>query len=156
MMFRLWICAVLGTMVMVGCDSSGPELTSIKGKVTLNGRPLVNKSLVFMAIGNTPGHGAAGWTDANGNYDLKAVVPGAVRVYDGIPPGRYRAMVFEPSVRTDLPAEEGGEATVFLAPGIGRGKSEIPAVYRSPRSPLVFDVPVSGGKIDIQLKSNPG
>ncbi|MFH1266898.1 MAG: hypothetical protein ABIK89_14305 [Planctomycetota bacterium] len=43
-----------------------------------------------------------------------------------------------------------------LAPDMVGRKSEIPAVYGTEQSPLVLEVPESGGVINVELKSNPG
>jgi len=112
---------------------------------------------MFTPIDDTPGHGAGGSTDAEGRYTLRAVVPGATRDYQGIAPGRYRVTVFEPTISGDVSVEEeGDEPAVAIGPDIGSGKSEIPAVYGTERSPLVLEVSESGGVIDVELKSNPG
>ena len=68
-----------------------------------------------------------------------------------------RVTVLEPMLPGDAPAEqEGGEPAVAVGPGIGRRKSEIPAVYGTERSPLEYEVPKSGGVINVELKSAPG
>ena len=91
---------------MTGCGDSGPEVVPVEGTVTLDGKPLANKSLLFTPIDDTAGHGAGGTSDAEGRYTLIAVVPGATRDYQGIAPGRYRVSVFEPMLPGDLPAGE--------------------------------------------------
>lgn len=157
MTFRFWVCALLGTVVFTACGGSGPKLVSVEGTVTLDGKPLAHKSLMFTPMDKTPGHGAGGSSDAQGKYTLKAVVPGATRDYQGIPPGRYRVNVFEPIISGDLPVEKaGGEPAIAVGPDISRRKSEIPSVYGTERSPLLFEVPESGGVINVELKSTPG
>ena len=157
MMFKFWVYIVLGTIVLTGCGDSGPVVVPVEGTVTLNGKPLANKSLMFMPIDGTSGHGAGGFSGADGKYTLKAVVPGAIKDFPGIPAGRYRVIVFEPLIAINAKVEENGdEPAVAIAPGFNRGKLGIPAVYGTERSPLVLDVPESGGVLDIELKSNPG
>ena len=157
MVFRFWVCAVLGTILLTGCGGSGPRLVPVEGAVTLDGKPLANKSLMFTPIGDTSGQGAGGTSDAEGRYTLLAAVPGATRDYQGIAPGRYRVTVFESIIVGDLSVEEeGDEPAAALGPDMGGRESEIPAVYRTEQSPLVLDVPESGGVINVELKSNPG
>ena len=157
MTFRFWVCALLGTMVFTGCGGSGPELAPVEGTLTLDGKPLANKTLVFTPIGDTSGHGAGGSSDAEGKYTLKAMVPGATRSYMGIPPGRYRVTVFEPMFPVDSSVEEDGdEPAVAVGPGMGNRRPDFPGVYGTDRSPLVYEVPESGGVINVELKSNPG
>lgn len=157
MTFRLSIGALLAMVVFTGCGRSGPEVVPVEGTLTLDGKPLASKTLLFTPIGGTPGHGAGGSSNAEGRYTLRAVVPGATRDYPGIPPGRYRVTVFEPMLPGGAPAEEqGGEPAAAVGPGMGRRKSEIPAVYGTERSPLEYEVPKSGGVINVELKSAPG
>lgn len=157
MTFRLSIGALLAMTVFTGCGRSGPELVPVEGTLTLDGKPLTNKNLAFTPIGGTPGHGAGGSSNAEGRYTLRAVVPGATKDHPGIPPGRYRVTVLEPMFPGDVPVEEeGGEPAVAVGPGIGYRKSKIPVVYGTERSPLVYEVPESGGVINVELKSTPG
>lgn len=157
MTIRFWVYAVLGTIVFTGCGGSGPRLTPVEGTVTLDGKPLANKSLMFTPIENTAGHGAGGSSDAEGRYTLKAVVPGATKDYPGIPPGRYRVTVFESMISGGASGEEeGDEPAVAVGPGMSGGRSEIPAIYGTEQSPLVLEVPESGGTLNVELKSNPG
>ena len=65
------------------------------GIVTLDGRPLGNKSVMFIPEPGTPGNGASASTDQDGRYSPAAIIFGATRNYPGIPPGRYRVTVNE-------------------------------------------------------------
>ncbi len=155
MTVRFRVYALLTAVAFAGCGASGPELVPVEGRLTLDGTPLPNKNLVFAPIDDTSGHGAGGSSDLEGKYTLKAVVPGATRDYPGIPPGRYRVIVLEPMFPGDMPmVQEGGEPAVAIGPGIGHRKSQIPTIYGTERSPLVYEVPESGGVISIELKSN--
>jgi hypothetical protein len=148
---------VLGTIFMAGCSGSGPKLAQVEGTVTLDGKPLANKSLMFTPIEGTEGNGAGGSSDAAGKYTLNAMISGATRDYPGIAPGRYRVTVFDATISGDASMQdEGDEPAVAVAPGMASGTSEIPRIYGTDQSPLILDVPESGGKLDVELKSNPG
>lgn len=156
MTFRLSIGGVLVMMAVTGCGGSGPELVPVEGTLTLDGKPLAHKTVFFAPLDDTPGHGAGGSSNAEGEYTLKAVVPGATRDYSGIPPGRYRVTVFEPMFPIDtLMEDEGDEPVVAVGPGAATRRPDLPRVYGSDRSPLVYEVPSSGGVIDVALHSNP-
>lgn len=75
-------CAMfIGCALLAGC-SQGPELAEVKGKVTMNGKPLGNVQVAFHPDPDkgTPGQGSTGATDAEGNFTLKYADgrPGAV------------------------------------------------------------------------------
>jgi hypothetical protein len=68
-----------GMMVLLaaGCGQSGPEVAPVKGRVTLDGRPLPNAVVQFQPDeGKRP---SGGGTDENGEYELyyKRAVVGA-------------------------------------------------------------------------------
>lgn len=67
----------------------------IEGTITLDGRPLPHKSLLFIPEPGTPGNGASAHTDQDGRYSPTAIVFGGTRNYPGIRPGRYHVTVKE-------------------------------------------------------------
>ncbi len=75
--FAMWIIPTM-LVVLIGC---GSDLPTVKGKVTLDGKPLPNAFIEFtpqVAGGST----SYGRTDASGNYDMmfslkkRGAVPG--------------------------------------------------------------------------------
>lgn len=64
--WRQWSVAVV-LLLSAGCGPSGPEIAYVTGKVTMDGKPLANASVVFIPENGRPA-GAA--TDADGNYVL--------------------------------------------------------------------------------------
>lgn len=50
-----------------GCGSSGPEIAHVSGRVTMDGKPLANASLIFIPEDGRP---AGARTDADGRYAL--------------------------------------------------------------------------------------
>lgn len=62
-----WLLA-LSLCACAGCGGgSGPELFSVSGTVTLNGKPLPNAELIFQPKEGAPSYGK---TDAEGYYEL--------------------------------------------------------------------------------------
>jgi hypothetical protein len=66
-----------------GCSSSGPETAHVSGRVTMDGKPLANATVVFIPEDGRP---AGARTDANGNYVLnfterrRGAIPGKSNV----------------------------------------------------------------------------
>ncbi len=62
----------------IGCGSAGPELSTVAGHVTLDGRPLPSARIEFQPDQGVPSYGR---TDAHGHYQLFYSVdrPGVMR-----------------------------------------------------------------------------
>lgn len=144
----------LSCFLLVGCGGGGPKLVPVDGKVTLDGKALANKTIMFAPQPGTQGSGAGGTTDAEGNYKLTAVMPGSTESRPGIAPGDYRVMVMEQMAAssTATGTAEGASAEIFAT---GAVKSNFPQIYSTPNSPLLQKVSETGGKIDVELKSKP-
>ena len=75
--FRGGFATIVITLV-VGCGQSGPELFPVKGRVTLDGKPLPDAGVMFLPDGNGPS--ANGTTDSDGHFELMTVNSmGAIR-----------------------------------------------------------------------------
>lgn len=78
----LQVCLIPG--MLAGCSESGTPTAPVSGKVTLNGQPLANVSVLFQPAGGAnrdPGVGSYGITDDQGRFTLKLSgtnKPGAV------------------------------------------------------------------------------
>ena len=133
-------------LAAAGCGGgSGP--VPVRGVVTLDGQPVANAAVVFVA--QTPGgRDAYGSTDANGAFRLTTTKPD-----DGALPGKYKVVI--------QPAGPGGGSTPFddtskppaPAPKAPLGP-RIPAKYTvAGQTPLTQDVPPSGEVVfDLQSK----
>lgn len=158
---------VMLLVAAVGCGDSGMTLVPLTGTLTLDGEPLPFKSVTLLPIDGTPGHGAGGYSDGQGNYTLRAIVPGAVKDYPGCPPGRYQVVVTEPQVPISdadftNPVAQGVTDTDEPAPAIAlmemspkrHVKGAIPAMYTSNRtSPLALDVSTETPMLNVELAS---
>jgi hypothetical protein len=71
--------AWLAVLTLAGCGPTGPEIASVSGRVTMDGKPLANATIIFVPENGRP---AGGKTDADGNYFLhfsqgrKGAIPG--------------------------------------------------------------------------------
>lgn len=162
----LTLSVVMSLMATIGCGDSGMTLVPLTGTLTLDGEPLPFKSVMLVPIEGTPGHGAGGYSDGQGNYTLRAIVPGAVKDYPGCPPGKYQVVVTEPQIpisEADFanPAAQMAPETDEPAPAIAlmgmpkkQAKGAIPAMYTSNRtSPLALQVTVDAPVMNLELAS---
>lgn len=167
-MIKLCKSSVLLTLaIFVGCGDSGPLLVPVTGTVSMDGLPLSFKSVTLLPIEGTSGHGAAGFTDSAGNIKLLAVVPGAIRDFQGCPPGRYRVVISEPLITTTdasfetpslgMVADDSEPAPAVLtldARPKKREKGGVPSVYTSTSSsPLIIDVAEGNDVLHLELDS---
>lgn len=135
-------------LLAVGCSGDGFKLVPVSGRVTKNGQPLANVRVTFQPIGENPGPGSAGTTDADGRYKL--VVSSQQHQGDGAVVGKHTVRI-----GSVLP----GEGANVTDPSIGSpdgepltGKELIPPKYNQDTI-LTFDVPPGGtDKADFDLK----
>src|ERR1044072_7867777 len=86
---RVAICA-LASATLLGCGKQGDKLTSVTGKVTVDGSPLTTGAVAFhpdSSKGNTTRHLPVGNMDGSGTYKLTTATK------DGAPPGWYKVTV---------------------------------------------------------------
>src|SRR5262245_40546364 len=91
---RFLSCVVLvlaGSLVLSGCG--GPEMASVKGRVTFKGKPVKDAAITFSPSAKSsedkfPGKPAVGFTDEEGNYELSTFKP-----RDGALVGNHRVSV---------------------------------------------------------------
>jgi len=137
MRFVALCCSVaLVSLVMSGCGGDGPELTSVKGEVTLDGSPLEGAVVTFnpTAEGGSP---SSGTTDAGGAYEL-------MFTYD-----KKGAMPGDHSVRISKMAPSTGEGEGEIE---GEDVESLPARYNT-ETTLTATVESGGNSIDFALES---
>jgi hypothetical protein len=59
---------VILVLLVAGCGPDGPAIAYVSGRVTMDGKPLPNATVVFIPDNGRP---AAAMTDANGKYVLE-------------------------------------------------------------------------------------
>jgi hypothetical protein len=144
----IWAAAVL--CAMSGCGGPGVKLVPVEGTVTLDGEPLRNKSLMFMEVSGQ-GTNGGGNTNDDGRYEALAQIPGAVKDHKGLPPGRYKVIVFEPLIPIESEVQDEMYEPVFVP---GEERSGIPPAYQSQQTtPLEVEVPEEGGTLNLELTS---
>jgi hypothetical protein len=124
--------------LLIGCSDSQDGLVPVRGRIMMLDAPVKDVMISFAPIGDTHGSGALGATDAEGEFELTDV-----RGAKGAHSGKYKVHLYPaPPIKTE------GPPTDVVSMGSGR----IPAIYIDPsRTPLVADVPASGGFVEVIL-----
>jgi hypothetical protein len=131
--------------VLVGCSRRDSDIVPVRGKVLLDGKPLPLKDVAFVPAAGTTSHGGRGRTRDDGSFELRAVVPGAVKIHLGARPGAYAVIVSEP----DFAAEVEPGQPVPKGSGI-----PVPAVYQdAAKTPLQAEVGGEGREFVFELSS---
>lgn len=159
-MNRLQLALAAGLLgSLVGCGDDQARLVPVHGKVTLDGQPLVGKTVKFIPDEGTPGLGAGATTNVEGTYTLIADRPGATRDMPGAPAGVYRVIVEEPMFPVELEVQDSSSTEPVVAIGPPtlekRKKQDIPPKYTKPETtPLKVTVPEGGGALNLALESD--
>ena len=117
----------------IGCGSSGPELGSVTGTVTLGGKPLADALVQFQP--EKDGSPSTARTDAEGHYELMylADTKGALL-------GKHKVIV------STFRQKSNPDGTTTTIP------ERVPVQYTVPAtSPLVKEVKSGSNKIDLPL-----
>ena len=128
--FTTPILGVVGLLLVSGCGRAPDDIGRVSGKVTLDGQPLPNATVIFSPT--TAGNQSVAITDANGEYSLlhsaktRGAEPGEHRVTistfskgdpDGDPPVSKTAerVPYRYNLRSELTAsvERGNNAVHF-------------------------------------------
>jgi hypothetical protein len=147
---------VLLLVVSLGCDQSGSvPLGTVKGQVTLDGKPMPNVSVTFIPAGEQGGATSMGRTDASGNYEL-IYVDGK----KGALIGKHKVSVT--TVRDDpaAAAQMSSDSPEYAQQASGASGDyskqwvdPIPAKYNSPTT-LEHEVKSGSNTINLELKSS--
>ena len=138
---------LLGGTVVTGCGGSSdlPDLTTVEGKVTLDGKPMNGVLVTYMS--DTVSRNPSGYTDAEGHYVLSYSGTNT-----GAPPGNYQvaitagegaAPVYPPGIDPDKLSES--QRAKYLPEVIS-----LPAKYTNGTS-LTAEVKPGGNTIDFPL-----
>jgi hypothetical protein len=140
--------AVVASLVVAalgGCGRQDPDIVPVRGKVLLDGKPLPLKDVGFVPAAGSASHGGFARTREDGTFELRAVVPGALKIHHGARPGTYAVVLSEPDFSADV---EPGRS-VPKGSGI-----RVPAVYQdAAKTPLRAEVGPEENEFLFELSS---
>jgi hypothetical protein len=103
-MYRTCLSIVL-SIILIGCGGGDtPELGTVEGTVTLDGKALSQATLEFTPTGEDGGRPSIAVTDEDGDYELEYSAAQA-----GAPPGKYQVRITTATTTTDA---EGNDVDV--------------------------------------------
>ena len=136
MIFRVALSVCL--LALVGCNT-GPSVSPITGKVTLDGAPLPGATVTFSPVKGGTGSAAVGTVDANGEYKLTDMK--STNIGSGAVAGDYKVGIvwFKPEAndtsRSSGASSDGAMTTDKAAATTTSGpKLALPAPYQNPET----------------------
>jgi hypothetical protein len=144
-MYALTACALpFAFLIGCGAKAEGPELATVSGTVTYQGKPLEGALVVFLP--ETPGApSASGSTDESGTFELMTHIPG-----DGAVIGKHRVSITARGPDKTLP--EGQSVSGLPGGNTEPGDPLIPQKYFSHNaSGLTAEVKGGSNTLDFEL-----
>ena len=130
--------ALLALIALSGCGGSRLGTVSVKGKITLDGQPVVKGMVFFQPVDAAKGRPARAGIKPDGSY-----VAASLDNDHGIVPGEYNISVMPPPF----------EADAMRIPGRAVAQTGIPPKYRKFKtSGLTLSVPGSSGPITYNIE----
>jgi hypothetical protein len=149
---RSWIAIIAITGSALATAGCGSKPVPVKGRVTLDDKPLANASVLFIAQ-EPGGRDASGYTDANGVFELTTLRP-----QDGALPGSYKVTI-HCSAAVDVPAGARSPADVQRAKAkVTPSRTEsivILPIYSQPDQTVLSQRVPPEGEVRFDLKSKP-
>ena len=151
-------CLLTGVAAM-GCGSSTPATSAVRGRVTFEGKPLPGGGTIRFVPVSLPGKEAGGAIAEDGSYEMQTY-----EEKDGAIPGDHRVEIFQnqilkPEVYPEIDPGEGKEpdAVKAISPEVRISpKERIPPIYSDSRSPLRATVDgTKSNEINFDLKRTP-
>ncbi|HJZ89494.1 MAG TPA: hypothetical protein VKE40_01390 [Gemmataceae bacterium] len=111
--------ALVLVALVVGCSSTTPsplgERAIVKGKVTIDGKPVTSGSVGFFPVDRGQGDEQYGLIDKNGHYTAAVF------------PGKYRVAIEPEGVRSGSHGKSSGVPTKFQKPDTSGIEVEVPS-----------------------------
>src|SRR5262245_49156908 len=135
---------VIAGVALFAAGCGGQKIVPVSGRVTLDGKPLVNATVVFQPISDekNPGPGSSGKTDKDGRFTLELTTGKE----SGALVGLHKVSITAYEGDGEVPSS--GSDIVFR-------KALLPDEYNA-KSKLTFDVPAGGtpeANFDLPIKS---
>jgi hypothetical protein len=129
-------------LLAAGCGGDGLKRVQVQGRVTADGVPVANATVLFMPTGDTKGEGGIGTTDQDGNFKLTGTRKGD----GGMVPGTYKIRVsrFIDRDGSILPSDH-------KQADYPHAVESVPEPYSSPDSSLEVIVPEKGGTVNVEI-----
>lgn len=150
----LLVAGLMTCLYATGCGStvpggSWPDPVEVTGKVTYNGKPFANGTVIFIPDEKTAGQGGSAQTDETGEYTMQTRWSDQ-KMKDGLIPGRYK-VAFSRYTKPD--------GTVWVAtadstegPASSGAREELPLHLSSPgESKYVVEVNKGKGAYDFDV-----
>lgn len=116
----------------LGCGGSdGPELATVRGRVTLGGKPLAEATVLFVP---EAGRASTGVTDKDGHYEL-----GYTRDRNGAVLGKHQVQI-----GTYVHENEEGETVPETVPARYNVQSELTREVKAGKNEINFELDASG------------
>ncbi|HEY7312633.1 MAG TPA: carboxypeptidase-like regulatory domain-containing protein [Gemmataceae bacterium] len=148
-----WRNGTFGAPALIAVLTAGCAKTAdVKGRVTLDGQPVVGATVLFVPEPGNAARPASGLTDSDGNFRLTTY-----RSDDGAVPGAYRIVVRKTkSFPEPDPKHTGKNKPRERLPRIAARKEEkpfLPPIYGDPaKTPLRCTVPAAD-VVSLELSS---
>jgi hypothetical protein len=112
----------IAVLVLAVAGCGGPKLYPVKGRITLEGKPMKGGgAITFMPVSDQTAKLASGTIDENGNYELMTEKPG-----DGSMPGEFRVVI-------NQTVEEEGEGGSDESKRVEKASLVVPEADRIPQ-----------------------
>lgn len=156
MFCRLVVCFC--ALFFVGCGGGEPSVSLVKGKITLDSKPLADATITFSPVAGGTGKAAVGTSDAQGVYTVTDAT--SKKIGSGAVVGEYKVGVlwFKPDPN-DTSKSTGSSETAMTMDKAAATKttgpeSALPVAYQDPlTSGLTVTVKSGTNTFDIVLDS---
>jgi hypothetical protein len=131
-----FLALALVGLVPVACGPTGPEMASISGKVTYNGKPVPKGTITFIPVVQG-GRNAVGVIGPDGSYSIQTEKPG-----DGALLGDYNVTIsaHDEAVLDYIPAKPVEPKLLAPAKYENPKSTDLKATVKRGASPINFDL----------------
>ena len=130
--------SIVLSIILIGCGGDdAPELGTVEGTVTLDGKALPNATVEFTPAGEEGGRPSVAVTDEDGYYELKYSA-----AHTGAPPGKYTVQI---TTATTISDEQGNDVDVpETLPAKNNGETELEREVKAGSNTIDFKLDRDG------------